>query len=66
MVPLFNEWQLRGFIEDKTGGKIRIIELDGANYNIIANYKNFINTESDLLQAYWKVALEIAKEELNK
>ena len=47
VIPLLTEGQLRKFIEDKTGG---IYEHD--IYEDLGN---------DLLQAYWKIAIEIAK-----
>jgi hypothetical protein len=64
MVPLLNECQLRKFIKDKTGYQVALIELDYDHYNIVlrSNNKAYITEEHDLLQAYWKVALEIAKE----
>ena len=65
MRPLFTETLLREFIEDNTGGKLRIIELDGSNYNIVGEHKVFTNMDSDLLQAYWKVALEVATMVIN-
>ena len=61
-IPLLTEGQLRKFIEDNTGGKIRIIEYDFDHYNIITWKEHFITKETNLLQAYWKVACEIAKE----
>lgn len=65
-IPLFTEGQLRKFIEDSIG-RIALIELDYDNYNIILRNrgKAYITGESDLLQAYWKVACMIAKESLN-
>ena len=71
IAPLFTEGQLRKFIEDKTN---RIVELylnvyKQYNFMLVSrNSEEFILYESrkeDLLQAYWKVACEIAKEELN-
>ena len=64
--PLFTEGQIRRFIEDKTkyhldtmyyveSYDIRITE--GLN-----NIKVYENLGTKLLQAYWKVACEIAKE----
>lgn len=64
-IPLLTESQLRKFIENNTGGKIRIIEYDFDHYNIITWKEHFITKETNLLQAYWKVAYEIAKEELS-
>lgn len=67
-LPLFTEGQLRKFIEDKTGHKvdccfycekydINTCEDDGL---YIKKYKDI---DDDLLQAYWKVACMVAKEE---
>jgi len=70
--PLFTEGQLRRFIEDKTGYHLEISTEFGTGFYIADFYKNnksnrpgrmMIKTqETDLLQAYWKVACEIAKE----
>lgn len=69
-IPLFTEGQLRNFIEDKTR-KILFIDfekIDGKlNYSIYLfqdndRYENYDNLGDDLLQAYWKVALKVAKE----
>lgn len=68
--PLLTEGQLRKFIEDKTG-KILFIDfkrIDGKlNYSIYLfqdndRYKNYDNLGDNLLQAYWKIALKVAKE----
>lgn len=66
-IPLFTEGQLRKFIEDSIG-RIALIELDYDNYNIILRNrgKAYITGESDLLQAYWKVACMIAKEAVDE
>lgn len=56
-IPLFTEGQLREFIEDKTS-RIINIEHFSRGYEII----DYDELGDDLLQAYWKVALEIAKE----
>lgn len=65
-IPLFTEGQLRKFIEESIG-RIALIELDYDTYNIILRNrgKAYITGESDLLQAYWKVACMIAKEEVD-
>ena len=72
VIPLFTEGQIRKFIEDKTGGIIRIEKYIGlTGYDIkTLNYRGdsfdnvtFENLGEDLLQAYWKVACEIAKED---
>ena len=72
IIPALTEGDLREFIEDKTGGietiehfeeyNIRTLPLIGGIYgNDI--YKDLGN---DLLQAYWKVAIEIAKRETRR
>lgn len=65
-IPLFTEGQLRKFIEDSIG-RIALIELDYDTYNIILRNrgKAYITGETNLLQAYWKVACMVAKEGLN-
>lgn len=62
--PLFTEGQLRKFIEDKKG-EIVEINLYCGGYSIVTEYRKceFGNLGKDLLQAYWKVACEIAKED---
>ncbi|WP_346962011.1 hypothetical protein, partial [Clostridium sp.] len=72
--PLFTESQLIKFIEDKTDCIISELSLNKNGYTLIIGYKTeyidgeprtkkiFRNLKSDLLQAYWKVALEVAKE----
>lgn len=69
-IPLLTEGQLRKFIEDKTGTKIETV-WDGLDYDIylvdkLTGYptiKDYINLGENLLQAWWKVAIEIAKED---
>ena len=70
--PLLTEGQLRQFIEDKTGCKAIPDVYGKGEYNIgliklgkycCIDYDNFENLGTDLLQAYWKVAIEIAKKE---
>ena len=75
--PLFTEGQLRKFIEDKTDGVVKNvqwhIEDDGVSkrgYSIYLLIKNeyrvthhYIDLGEDLLQAYWKVACMIAKDQ---
>ncbi|NFF21807.1 hypothetical protein FDF76_12970 [Clostridium botulinum] len=69
--PLLTEGQLRKFIEDKTGCKINIDYYKNTefqeSYRLTlwndSNARTFIKLGTDLLQAYWKVACEIAKEE---
>ncbi|WP_346961606.1 hypothetical protein, partial [Clostridium sp.] len=67
-IPLFTEGQLRKFIENKMCGRIETIDYlsDGYDFYYYDEYNNqyCIGEElgDDLLQAYWKVALEVAKE----
>ena len=68
-IPLLTEGQLRKFIEDKTKYKLEIsyYEINGYDISLTdgkTNYFNYLDLGRDLLQAYWKVACEIAKEEL--
>lgn len=73
LIPSLTEGQLRKFIEDKTGYKIVynynyegniIVGLkDIKSYGFIKEYET---DEADLLQAYWKVACEIAKEQIQQ
>lgn len=62
-MPLFTEGQLRAFIEDKKGEMVEI-NLYCGGYCIVTAYRKceFDNLGKDLLQAYWKMACEIAKE----
>lgn len=74
MIPLFTEGQLRQFIEDKR--KCKNVELlsnieYGEYYAML--YKDiysgcteyeYYNLGNDKFYAYWKVALEIVKEEI--
>lgn len=77
IAPLLTEGQLRKFIEDKTGFPIQVIEFTDKHkqyeimtaYKAIDAYKDFyINDKlgTDLLQAYWRIALEIAKESVKQ
>lgn len=64
-IPLLTEGQLRKFIESKTGAKY--IELEHylkTGYDIYIENMLFEDLGNDLLQAYWKVAVQIAKESL--
>ena len=62
-IPLFTEGQLRAFIEDKKGEMVEINLYCGGYYIVTAYRKcEFDNLGKDLLQAYWKMACEIAKE----
>jgi len=69
-IPTFTEGQIRRFIEDKTGAKV-ISAISYDEQYIIALIKNNNELyemkdteEEDLLQAYWKVACIIAKEDV--
>lgn len=69
--PAITEGPLRKFIEDKTKYKIDInyYEINGYDLALTegkTNYFNYLDLGHDLLQAYWKVACEIAKNEVNK
>lgn len=67
-IPLFTEGQLRKFIEDKTNGKVE--SYYAWDYYTIAirntgcggDDPQCDTEETNLLQAYWKVACMIAKE----
>lgn len=73
VIPIFTEGQLRKFIEDKTGCKLdaTFFLWDGYTVEISKKYeeegycisqKAFKHLGEDLLQAYWKVACEIAEQ----
>lgn len=70
-IPLLTEGQLRKFIEDKTEFPILKIELINGRYDIYTQYKAIDNYSDicvydelgeNLLQAYWKVAIQIAEQ----
>ncbi|MBS5983875.1 MAG: hypothetical protein KIC67_14825 [Clostridium butyricum] len=70
-IPLLSEGQLRKFIEDKTGSKILKVFLNEfeietkilKRYCIhLTNFRIFMNESDDVLQAYWKVAIQIAEQ----
>ncbi len=71
LIPLLTEGQLRKFIEDKTGC-IMMVQYDfldntyeiylSSNSDNEEDYGWIHNLGTDLLQAYWKVVCEIAKE----
>lgn len=71
IIPLLTEGQLRKFIEDKTGGKVDA-SFNGETYTVYSNedfgliIKMYEDIDDDLLQAYWKVACMIAKEEVDE
>jgi hypothetical protein len=75
IIPLLSEGQLRKFIENKTklslevqnfGNKFNYDFGDGGYCIHLSNCewveKQYNNLGTDLLQAYWKVALKVAKE----
>ncbi|NFO56369.1 hypothetical protein FDB39_05645 [Clostridium botulinum] len=63
-VPLLTEGQLRNFIEHKINKKVDIIHYINEGYILVVDEDiDYSNLGHDLLQAYWKVACEIAKEE---
>jgi hypothetical protein len=70
IIPLLTEGQLRKFIEDKTSSVIDMEhhwKEDG--YSVyLYQCEDFINSFNglgdNLLQVYWKVAIEIAKEKV--
>lgn len=76
VIPIFTEGQLRKFIEDKTNGIVKLVQwhihdsqvskhgyaidiLRKNEYHVTYHYKDL---GEDLLQAYWKVACQIAKD----
>jgi len=66
---LFTEGQLRQFIENKTGYKATLVHPSSSPIEIWLYTDKGIKRISsidkfDVLQAYWKVALEIAKGEV--
>lgn len=71
IIPLFTEGQLRRFIEDKTNGKVE--SYYAWDYYTIAirntgcggDDPQCDTEETNLLQAYWKLACMVAKEGLN-
>lgn len=71
LIPLFTEGQLRRFIEDKTGHKVDCC-FYGEKYDINTceddglYIKKYEDIDDDLLQAYWKVACMVAKEEVDE
>lgn len=71
-IPLLTEGQIRQFIEDKTNCKVDwcLIESEkrGDSYDLTLEknhktVKQYQNLCIDLLQAYWKVACQIASKE---
>ena len=76
VIPIFTEGQLRKFIEDKIGCKyLELIGDSGTNEYDLYCHKDigssrwecvFYNLGKDVLQAYWKVACAVAKEEIKQ
>ena len=59
----FTEGKLRKFIEDKTGIKhIELVYYSKTGYDIYIENMLFEDLGNDLLQAYWKVAVKVAKQ----
>ncbi|NFI95594.1 hypothetical protein FC961_14560 [Clostridium botulinum] len=70
-VPLLTEGQLRKFIEDKKGYKLEISYYSSGYefYTVdkgLGFYERFAVLGHNMLQAYWKVAIEIAKGEADE
>lgn len=75
-IPLLTEGQLRQFIEDKTGGKVEFYPdvYNGRRYYTIiiretgcgGDDPTFEPYANNVLEAYWKVAVQIAKESIDK
>ncbi len=73
ITPLLTEGQLRKFIEDNTGGKVEFYPdvYHGERYYTImirdsgcgGDDPEFEVDADDVLQAYWKVAIQIAEQE---
>ena len=71
-IPIIDETELRHFIEDKLDGKIDCTFWKDCYEICVFNkddcdapIKTYIINEVDLLQVYWQVACEIAKEAVN-
>lgn len=66
-IPLFTEGQLRKFIEDKENIKVQsMFDIFSLEYALLINSKGTMLARTgtdDLLEAYWKVACMVAKEE---
>lgn len=73
-IPLFTEGQLRKFIEEKTGGIVKVIQWHiedsglykkGYSIDILSRDKYSVNYSygnlgKDLLKAYWHIACSLA------
>lgn len=62
-IPLLTEGQLRSFISDISNRYVDLhyVDIDTDKYIVIAD-KTYITECIEPLQAYWKVAIKIAKE----
>ena len=75
IIPLLSEGQLRQFIEDYFNKSDSKVELewcnDGYTINIVSKindekvFREFSTSETEPIQAYWKVATQISKEASN-
>lgn len=71
IIPLLVEGQLRKFIEDKTYSRVSVTRLPSLENKLTLSYinntkmKTYINLGFDLLQSYWKVATQIAKDSIS-
>lgn len=68
-IPLLTEGPLRKFIENKTEYRVDCCLYEGTcDINICENnvlyIKKYEDIDKDLLQAYWKVAVQIAEQEV--
>ncbi|MBY6932297.1 hypothetical protein [Clostridium botulinum] len=65
VIPLLTEGQLRKFIEDNINKKVDIIHYINEGYILVVDEDiDYSNLGHDLLQAYWKVAVQIASENI--
>lgn len=74
-IPLFTEGQLRQFIEDMTKTKVQLYYNGDEGYSIEVGYKDSLKEEiydyydnlgHNALQAYWRVAIQICKDEIER
>lgn len=68
-IPFLTEGPLRKFIENKTEYRVDCCLYEGTyDINICENnglyIKKYEDIDKDLLQAYWKVAVQIAEQEV--
>lgn len=67
-IPLLTEGQLRKFIEDKTAmGTVNVDYFEGYRIKInisMHKFQFYKYLGNDLLKAYWKVAVQIAEQEV--